>query len=215
MSSLTNYLHIFLHLDAYITVLIQQLGAWTYGLLFLIIFCESGVILTPILPGESLLFAVGSLAARNAFNLTNLLITLIAAAILGGIVNFCLGYIIGNRLLSSTKRSFFQDYLERTHRFYEKHGAITIVLARFLPIIRTYAPFIAGLARMNPMKFMIYNIVGAFAWILLFIYGSYFFGNLPAVKNNFSLVILGIVVISLVPAVIEFIRARALNKKGF
>lgn len=192
--------------------LINQFGAWTYGILFLIIFCESGVILTPILPGESLLFAVGSLAARNAFNLTSLLITLISAAILGGIINFGLGYTIGKRLISSPKKSFFHDYLEQTHRFYEKHGVITILLARFLPIVRTYAPFIAGLVRMNPMKFMIYNVVGAFAWILLFIYGSYFFGNLPMVKNNFSFVILAIIVISLMPAIIELIRTRGLNR---
>jgi len=208
MALLPNMINIALHLDLYIGQWIRQYGWWIYGVVFLIIFCECGVILTPILPGESLLFALGALAARGELNLTVLLILLVTAAILGGIFNYTLGYKLGSKLFPEGKKSIFSNYLERTHIFYQKHGGATIFLARFIPIIRTYAPFVAGVASMQTARFMLFNIISALIWIPLFLVGSYYFGNLPLVKANFPVVIVMIMVISVIPIIVELIRGR-------
>lgn len=208
---LTHYLTIFLHLDVYLSNLIQQFGNWTYVILFLIFFCESGIILTPFLPGDSLLFALGSLAARGTFNLPILLSTLIIAAIFGGILNYYLGLFIGNKIMAKTKNNFIKKYIAQTQEFFGKYGNKTILIGRLLPIIRTYAPFVAGIGRMRAQAFMLFNLIGAVLWIGLFVGGSYYFGNLPAVRENFSFVILAIICISVVPAIIEFLRARYRN----
>jgi membrane-associated protein len=203
-----QYLHIILHLDVYLTSLISQYGVWAYGILFLIIFCESGLILTPILPGESLLFALGTLAAKNAFNLFTMMTVLIIAAIIGGLINYCVGYFLGHKIFPPGKKNMFSNYVQRTHLFYERHGGKTIILARFVPIIRTYAPFVAGIAEMNFNAFFLFNIVGGVVWIVLFLTGSYFFGNIPIIRENFSLVILTIICLSVVPIIFEFIKAQ-------
>lgn len=208
MALIPNMINIALHLDLYIGQWIDQFGWWIYGIVFLIIFCECGVILTPILPGESLLFALGTIAARGKLNLIVLLILSVSAAILGGIFNYILGYSLGHKLFPEGKRTLFSNYLARTQRFYQKHGGQTIFLARFIPIIRTYAPFVAGLASMQTARFMLFNVLSAFIWIFLFLIGSYYFGNIPLVKANFSLVIVMIIIISIIPIIIELIRGR-------
>lgn len=208
MALLPNMINIVLHLDLYIGQWISQFGWWIYGVVFLIIFCECGVILTPILPGESLLFALGTIAARGELDLILLLILLVSAAILGGIFNYALGYSVGHKLFPEGKQTLFSNYIARTHRFYQKHGGKTIFLARFIPIIRTYAPFVAGLASMQTARFMLFNMISALIWIPLFLIGSYYFGNLPLIKANFSVVIIMIVVISVIPIMVELIRGR-------
>ena len=199
-----------LHLDAHLIELVSDYGGWTYAILFLIIFCETGLVVTPILPGDSLLFAVGTIAATGALDPLTVSVLLAIAAILGDTVNYAAGYWIGPRIFSREDSWLLnKQHLERTHRFYEKYGGKTIIFARFIPIIRTFAPFVAGIGKMSYSRFIAYNVVGGIVWIAAFVYAGYFFGNIPIVKDNFSLVILAIIVISVMPAVIEFWRARS------
>jgi membrane-associated protein len=201
-------IELFVHLDKHLNGILAQYGTWTYLILFGIIFCETGLVVTPFLPGDSLLFATGALTAGGPLNIWLLFVLLAIAAILGDTVNYWIGAYIGPKAFTSKSRFLKREYLERTHRFYEKHGGKTIILARFIPIIRTFAPFVAGVGSMSYARFLSYNIVGGIAWIAIFLFAGYFFGNLPAVKHNFSLVILGIIVVSIVPGVIEFWRSR-------
>jgi membrane-associated protein len=212
---LNTFLQILLHLDKYLDLVIRNYGVWTYAILFLIIFCETGLVVTPILPGDSLLFAAGAFAAAGSLAAEWLFPLLSIAAIAGNTVNYWIGYSVGPKIFRTEGVRFLnREYLERTHRFYEKHGGITIVIARFMPIIRTFAPFVAGLGFMNHGRFMLYNITAGIAWVGIFVFGGYYFGNIPVVRRNFTLVILAIIVISLMPAVIEFLRHRCRSQTG-
>lgn len=201
-------LQIILHIDDYLGPIIQDYGALTYGLLFLIIFLETGLVVTPFLPGDSLLFAAGTFAALGALNPLLLFVLLLAAAIFGDTVNYWVGHRVGNKIFEKDRPFISEEYLKRTQNFYEQHGRKTIIIARFVPIIRTFAPFIAGVGKMNYQEFLSYNVIGGFLWIASFVFGGYFFGNIPMVRENFSLVIIAIIVLSLVPAVIEFWKHR-------
>jgi membrane-associated protein len=215
MQLLQQFLDLILHLDKHLNLIISDWGAWTYLILFAIIFCETGLVVTPILPGDSLLFAAGTFAASGSLDLSVLIVLLSAAAILGDTVNYACGLIIGPKVFRYEKSRFFKrEYLQRTHEFYERHGGKTIIIARFIPIIRTFAPFVAGVARMSYARFVTYNIVGGIVWIVLFTGGGYLFGNLPIVRDNFTLVMLAIVFVSVMPPVIEHMRARARARKG-
>lgn len=197
-----------LHLDEYLNVIIANYGSWTYGILFLIIFLETGFVVTPFLPGDSLLFAAGTFAALGSLNPVVLFILLSAAAVIGDTVNYSIGSFIGPRAFSGDIKFLKQEHLDRTHEFYEKHGGKTIILARFIPIIRTFAPFVAGVGSMTYGHFILYNVVGGITWVAIFIFGGYFFGNLPLVRNHFELVIITIIVISLLPPVFEYLKSR-------
>ncbi len=190
-------------------MIIQTYGVWTYLLLFLVIFLETGLVVTPILPGDSLLFAAGSFAALGSLNVGVLFVLLSIAAVGGDTVNYWIGHFVGPKVFSREDVPFLnKEYLDRTHRFYEKHGGKTIILARFIPIIRTFAPFVAGIGKMTYWHFISYNVIGGLAWIALFTFGGYFFGNISVVKRNFTLVILAIIFISLLPVMIEFVNHR-------
>jgi len=208
---LQHLVDIFLHLDRHLGEWAGDLGPWLYLLLFVIVFCETGLVVTPFLPGDSLLFAVGALtAAQGSPNLFLVGLTLWAAAVLGDAVNYAIGYRVGPKVFSSEKsRLFSKKHLLRTQQFYEKHGGKTIVLARFIPIIRTFAPFVAGIGRMQYRRFGIFNVTGGLLWVVAGVLAGYLFGNIPFVKEHFSLVIAAIVVISVLPVVIEYLRARA------
>lgn len=201
-----NLIDLFLHLDEHLANVIRTYGTFTYIILFTIIFLETGVVVTPFLPGDSLLFAAGALAATGAMDVTWLFILLTIAAILGDTVNYWIGHYIGPRAFSGNIRFLKKEYLDRTHQFYEKYGGKAIVLARFVPIVRTFAPFVAGVGSMTYGKFIFYNVFGGILWCALFIFGGYFFGNLPFVKKNFEFVIIAIILLSLLPPVIEFIQ---------
>lgn len=203
-----------LHIDQHLTALSAQYGMWIYAILFLIIFCETGLVATPFLPGDSLLFAAGGIAAVGGMNIHIMVLILLVAAILGDAVNFMIGKYFGAKLFSNPdSKIFHRAYLEKTHAFYEKHGGKTIIIARFVPIVRTFAPFVAGMGDMHYGRFIRYNIIGALAWVLLFSYLGYFFANIPLVKNNLGLVLGAIIVISILPAVIEIVRAKYAAKK--
>lgn len=197
-----------LHLDKHLSVIIEQYGTWTYLLLFMIIFLETGFVITPFLPGDSLLFAAGTFAALGSLNVVLLFFLLSTAAILGDTINYWIGHYIGPRAFSGDIRFLKREYLDRTHEFYEKHGGKTIILARFVPIIRTFAPFVAGIGAMDYLRFVTYNVVGGIVWVAIFSFGGYFFGNLPVVKENFTLVILVIIILSVLPAVYEALKER-------
>ncbi len=198
-----------LHLDRHLDVVIRSYGVWTYFLLFTIVFCETGLVVTPILPGDSLLFAVGTFAALGSLDLWWVMVSLSVAAIAGDTVNYWIGYLVGPKVFTRKRSRFLkQEYLRRTHQFYEKYGGKTIIIARFVPIIRTFAPFVAGIGSMTYLRFVIYNIVGGVAWIMILVLAGYFFGNVPVVKRNFSLVIVAIIIISIMPGVIEFLRHK-------
>jgi membrane-associated protein len=204
-----NFIELFLHLDKHLNVIIQNYGVWTYLLLFLVIFCETGLVVTPILPGDSLLFAAGTFAALGSLKVEWLYILLSVAAIAGDTANYWIGHYVGPKVFHKEDVRFLnKEYLDRTHRFYEKHGGKTIIIARFIPIIRTFAPFVAGIGKMTYGRFISYNVFGGLAWIAVFVFGGYYFGNLPFVKRNFSLVILAIIFISVLPGVIEFLNQR-------
>jgi membrane-associated protein len=188
---------------------IQAYGTWTYALLFTIVFLETGLVVTPILPGDSLLFAAGSFAALGALDVSLLFVLLSAAAVLGDTVNYAIGHYLGPRVFHYERSRFFNpEHLRRTHAFFEKYGGKTIIIARFVPIVRTFAPFVAGIGAMSYLRFLAYNVVGGVLWVAVCVFSGYFFGNLPFVKRNFSLVIVAIVVVSVMPAVVEYVRHR-------
>ena len=215
MEFLNTFFQILLHLDKYLDLVIRNYGVWTYAILFLIIFCETGLLVTPILPGDSLLFASGAFAAAGSLEAGWLFVLLGIAAIAGNTANYWIGRSVGPKIFRTEGVRFLnREYLDRTHRFYEKHGGITIVIARFMPIIRTFAPFVAGLGFMNHGRFMLYNITAGIAWVGIFVFGGYYFGNIPVVRRNFTLVILAIIVISMMPAVIEFLRHRIRSSRS-
>ncbi|HDT0720907.1 DedA family protein [Proteus mirabilis] len=206
-----------LHIDVHLAELVAQYGTWVYAILFLIIFCETGLVVTPFLPGDSLLFVAGALSAldTNDVNVHLMVLLLLFAAILGDAVNYSIGRIFGEKLFSNpNSRIFKREYLDKTHAFYEKHGGKAIILARFVPIVRTFAPFVAGMGKMSYRHFAFYNVTGAIAWVLLFTYAGYFFGDLDIVQKNLKLLIVAIIVISILPGVIEVIRHRRANAKA-
>jgi membrane-associated protein len=200
-----------LHLDRHLVELLVRFDTWIYAIIFLVIFAETGLVVTPFLPGDSLIFALGALAAVDTSGTLSaplLTVLLSLAAILGNTVNYAIGKAIGRQAFSGRYRFIRLDYLQQTERYFERHGALTIVLSRFAPIIRTFAPFVAGIARMNYARFQAYNVVGALLWVVLFTWTGYFFGNLPLMKQNFGLVTLGIIIVSLLPMVVMMVKAR-------
>ncbi|MFH1198455.1 MAG: DedA family protein [bacterium] len=213
MEFITYLVDLFLHLDKHLAELINQYHTFTYVILFAVIFAETGFVFTPFLPGDSLLFAAGTFAVVGVFNIHLLFLMLAAAAILGDTVNYWVGHYFGMKLFKKYPRFLKQEYLDRTHKFFEKYGGKTIILARFVPIVRTFAPFVAGVGSMTYSKFISYNIIGGAAWCAIFLYGGYFFGNLPFVKNNFSFIIVAIIIISVLPGVIELLRHRKDHQK--
>ncbi len=197
-----------LHLDVHLAALIASFGVWMYVLLFLVVFCETGLVVTPFLPGDSLLFAIGAICALGSLNVYIVIPMLMLAANCGDLVNYTVGSKLGERLLQRSSRFFNKSSLDRTHAFYEKHGGKTIIFARFIPIVRTFAPFVAGLGKMGFGKFAAYSVGGAAAWVVSFVVLGYYFGNQEIVKKNFALVVLAIIAISVLPAVIEYLRHR-------
>lgn len=213
MDFILKLIQIFIHLDEYLGEVIRNYGTWTYLLLFLIIFMETGFVVTPFLPGDSLIFAAGTFAGMGDINLWILWILLCGAAIAGDTANYWIGHYIGPKAFSGQIRFLRKDYLDRTHAFFERHGGKTIIIARFIPIIRTFAPFVAGVGAMTYGHFIAYNVIGGISWVSLFLLGGYFFGGLKFVQDNFSFVVLAIILISVMPAVVEFIKERARHSK--
>lgn len=211
MDILNQLLQYVLHIDTYLLAFVADYGIWAYAILFAIIFCETGLVVTPFLPGDSLLFAAGSIAAnsQNNFNIQFLFIVLLIASILGNKVNYLLGKIVGPRIFSINSRFLNQEHLTKAHSFYEKHGGKTLIIARFLPIIRTFAPFIAGVSYMSLSRFTFYNLISAFLWIGSLLFAGYYFGSLPFIQENFTLVVYGIVALSLLPPAIAFFLRKA------
>lgn len=203
-----------LHIDQHMIQIVQEYQTWTYAILFLVIFCETGLVVTPFLPGDSLLFVAGAIAAQPGapIDIHLLALILFAAAVLGDSSNYTIGHFFGEKLFSNPNSKIFkQAYLEKTHHFYEKYGGKTIIIARFVPIVRTFAPFVAGMGKMHYGRFMAYNVTGGAAWILLFSYAGYLFGDLPFVQQNLKLLIVAIILISIMPAIIEVLRAKYKN----
>ena len=202
----------------HLTELVANYGAWVYAILFLILFCETGLVVTPFLPGDSLLFVAGALAAlpTNSLDVHVMVFLMVVAAVIGDAVNYTIGRLFGAKLFANPNSKIFrQSYLDQTHKFYEKHGGKTIILARFVPIVRTFAPFVAGMGRMSYRQFATYNVIGALIWVLLLTYAGYLFGNVPFVQNNLKFVIVAIIVVSVLPAIIEVVRHRkAASKTG-
>lgn len=209
MELLTQLIDIVVHLDQHLQALVAEHGAWIYLILFLIVLCETGLVVTPFLPGDSLLFVAGTVAAAGGMDIHLLVVLLIIAAILGDAVNYAVGHYIGPRIFSHNESRWLNPkHLQRAHDFYEKYGGKTIIIARFVPIVRTYAPFVAGAASMTYAKFALFNVSGAVLWVVSLGYAGYFFGNLPFIKNNLTLVILGIIFLSILPGIIEILRHR-------
>jgi membrane-associated protein len=209
MEWITFIIDFILHIDKHLATIIASAQSWTYIILFVIIFIETGLVVTPFLPGDSLLFASGALAASTGqLNIMLLFVLMATAAILGDTANYWIGHKIGPKAFTSNSRFLKKEYLDRTHAFYEKHGGKTIFFARFIPIIRTFAPFVAGIGEMTYGHFITYNVVGGIVWTGLFLFAGYFFGKIPFVENNFSLVVIAIILISVLPAVVEIIRNR-------
>lgn len=208
MNSFGDFMNLVLHVDRYLVPLVQQYGALTYLFMFLLIFAETGFVVTPFLPGDSVIFALGALASVGRLDITALAIVLMSAAVLGNTVNYAIGARLGPAVFTSDRSRFFRrDYLDRTHEFYERYGAVTVIVARFMPIIRTFVPFVAGIGRMGYLRFFIYNLIGSVSWVALFLAAGYFFGDLPFVRDHFSIVALGIIAISLLPPAVTAIRA--------
>lgn len=209
MELVTLFIDVVLNLDVHLQALVASYGHWIYLILFLIVFCETGLVVTPFLPGDSLLFVAGAIAAAGGMNVHLMVVLLIIAAILGDAVNYAFGRYVGPRVFSQQQSRWLNPkHLQRAHAFYERHGGKTIIIARFVPIVRTYAPFVAGAASMTYSKFAFYNVTGAILWVVSLGYAGYFFGNLPVIKDNLSLVILGIIILSIMPGVIEILRHR-------
>ena len=207
--ALHGAINFILHIDRHLTELSAQYGVWIYAILFVIVFCETGLVIIPFLPGDSLLFAAGSIAALGSMNIHTMALLLMLAAILGDAVNFAIGKYLGERLFANPdSRIFRRSYLQRTEAFYAKHGGKTIILARFVPIVRTFAPFVAGMGHMSYGRFFRFNVIGGIAWVVLFSYAGFWFGQQPIVKENLTLILLAIIIISVLPAIIEIIRAR-------
>lgn len=214
MDILINVINGLMHIDKYLALIIQQYGILTYAILFVIIFIETGLVVTPFLPGDSMLFAAGALAGIGSMNIVTLLIVVYLAAVLGDTANYHIGKKVGNKILAKEEVKFInKEYLIKAQTFYEKHGSMTIVVGRFIPIIRTFVPFVAGVSKMNYSNFILYNIIGGGLWVSLFLGGGYLFGNLNFVKNNFSYVLIVIIIISLLPGVIVFIKEKR-NKQN-
>jgi len=206
---LRHAIDVALHLDRYLNGVIQDYGVWTYLILFLIVFCETGLVVTPFLPGDSLLFAVGTFCATGTLDLWLSMLLLASAAVLGDAVNYAIGARLGPAVFRRDDVRFLnRKHLDRTHEFYERYGPVTIVIARFVPIVRTFAPFVAGIGRMSYARFAFYNVTGALLWVLSLVLAGYAFGNIPIVRKNFSLVIIAIIILSVLPAVIEALRHR-------
>ena len=210
---LAKIVDIFLHLDKNLAIVISQYGTLTYGLLFLIIFMETGFVVTPFLPGDSLLFAAGALSATSSLNVMLVWILLMVAAVVGDTVNYWIGHFIGPKVFERDHRLIKKEYLIKTQKFYDKYGGQAIVLARFVPIVRTFAPFVAGVAKMSYGHFITYNLVGGALWVSLFTWGGYFFGNLPFVKANFHYVVLAIIFLSITPIIYEWMSVKARSRK--
>jgi membrane-associated protein len=215
MESIALLIDFVTHIDQHLHTLCTNYGIWVYAILFIIVFCETGLVVTPFLPGDSLLFAVGSLAAIGALNVTIGSILLMAAAVAGDTVNYWAGNYVGPRVFYEEHSRFLnKEYLQRTHAFYEKHGGKTIIIARFLPIIRTFAPFVAGIGQMTYSRFIAFNVVGGVLWVSVIVSGGYLFGNIPFIKNNFSFVILAFILIPGIPSVVEFIKIQISRRKA-
>lgn len=198
-----------LHIDTHLSAIVQTYGMWSYAVLFLIVFCETGLVVLPFLPGDSLIFAAGALVSVSSMNIFTLLLVLMAAAIIGDTVNYEIGKLLGRGLYENQNIKFIKkEYLDKTNSFYDKHGGKTIILARFVPIIRTFAPFVAGMGKMHYRKFISYNIVGGITWVALFTLMGYFFGNLPAVQHNFTLVIFAIILVSVLPGAFAYLKSK-------
>lgn len=211
MDLLRDLIEFFLHIDEHLVEIIRTYGFWTYAILFTIIFCETGLVVTPFLPGDSLLFAAGALAAAEGGGALNVLVLfglLVAAAIIGDTVNYFIGKFIGEKVFDMRLPFLKREYLERTHRFYEKYGGKTIIVARFVPIVRTFAPFVAGIGSMTYGTFILYNIVGGIGWVAIFVFGGFMFGNIPFIKHNFEFVTIAIILLSVLPIVLEFVKSR-------
>ncbi len=215
MDIITFLIDFILHIDRHLAELAVTYGVWLFAILFLIIFCETGLVVMPFLPGDSLLFVTGAIAASGAFDVHLMVLTLIIAAILGDTLNYHIGKAVGLKVFDRpNSRIFKREYLDKTHAFYEKHGGKTIIFARFAPIVRTFAPFVAGVGAMSYTRFLSYNVIGAVLWVTSFCYAGYFFGALPFIKQNLSVLILAIVVVSFLPGVIEVIRQRRLSTRS-
>ena len=212
LAQLTELFHLFisfvLHIDDHLFELVEQVGAWLYGILFAIVFCETGLVVTPFLPGDSLLFASGTVAGAGHLSYWLLVGTLLAAAIVGDAVNYEIGRHVGPAIFSRETRFLNKQHLLQAHAFYERHGGKAIILARFVPIVRTFAPFVAGIALMSPVKFVLFNATGAVIWVFSLVTAGYFLGNIPIVRDNFSLVVYGIIIVSVMPVVIGFIKSK-------
>ncbi|WML34138.1 DedA family protein [Clostridium sp. OS1-26] len=209
MSIIGAFINVILHLDKYLNVILQNYGMWTYAIIFLIIFCETGLVITPFLPGDSILFATGAIASMGALDIFTLFIIFYIAAVVGDTLNYRIGKKIGKKILEKEDIKYVnKEYLNKAHRFYERNGSLTIVLGRFIPIIRTFVPFVAGVGEMNYTNFIVYNMAGGFVWVSIFLWGGFFFGNLPFIKNNFSYVLVAIIVISLIPAAVTLIQEK-------
>lgn len=208
MELIKTIVDLFMHLDKNLGLVIQNYGVWTYLILFLILFAETGFVITPFLPGDSLLFVAGAFAASGSFELKTLIILLTLAAVLGDTLNYQIGQLVGPKVFSKEVRFLNKNNLERTNQFYKKHGGKTIIIARFIPIIRTFAPFIAGIGAMTYWRFLLYNVIGGLTWVSSFVFGGYFFGNLRIVRNNFTLVIFAIIFISIMPGIISYLQTK-------
>lgn len=206
MEFITQFIDLFLHIDDHLSNIIQWAGLWSYVIMFGVVFAETGLVVTPLLPGDSLLFALGAFAAKGDLTLLILMVTLLVAAILGDTVNYSVGKYIGPRVFTDSIPLLNRKHLERTHAFFEKYGGKTIIIARFVPIVRTFAPFVAGVGAMTYSRFVFYNVIGALLWVPICLLGGYFFGNIPFVQKHFELVLIGIIIVSLMPAVFEITR---------